>query len=87
VQIKRDQLLIPAAIKAAQKYVQEGKEWVVDIDISKFFDHVNHDILMAKIGAVIRDKPRLIACLRSRWHQRLAEMSSPCRQPQAATPA
>ena len=43
------------AIKAAQKYVQEGKEWVVDIDISKFFDHVNHDILMAKIGAVIRD--------------------------------
>jgi len=44
------------AIKAAQKYVQEGKEWVVDIDISKFFDHVNHDILMAKIGAVIRDK-------------------------------
>lgn len=44
------------ALKAAQRYVQEGKQWVVDIDISKFFDHVNHDILMAKLGAVIRDK-------------------------------
>ena len=44
------------ALKAAQQYVQEGKQWVVDIDISKFFDHVNHDILMAKLGAVIRDK-------------------------------
>jgi RNA-directed DNA polymerase len=44
------------ALKAAQQYVQEGKQWVVDIDISKFFDHVNHDILMVKLGTVIRDK-------------------------------
>jgi group II intron reverse transcriptase/maturase len=36
--------------------VQGGKEWVVDIDISKFFDHVNHDILMGRIAEVIRDK-------------------------------
>ena len=44
------------AMRAAQEYVQGGREWVVDIDIAKFFDHVNHDILMERIGAVIRDK-------------------------------
>ena len=44
------------AVRAAQKYAQEGKNWVVDIDITKFFDHVNHDILMGRIGSVIRDK-------------------------------
>jgi hypothetical protein len=44
------------AVVAAQRYAQEGKDWVVDIDIAKFFDHVNHDILMGRIGAVIRDK-------------------------------
>ena len=44
------------AIRAAQKYAQEGKEWVVDLDVTKFFDHVNHDILIGKIGKVIRDK-------------------------------
>jgi RNA-directed DNA polymerase len=32
------------AVRAAQKYAQEGKDFVVDIDITKFFDHVNHDI-------------------------------------------
>jgi RNA-directed DNA polymerase len=44
------------AMQAAQKYAQEGKDWVVDIDITKFFDHVNHDILMGRIGTGIRDK-------------------------------
>lgn len=44
------------AMRAAQKYGQEGKEWVVVIDITKFFDHVNHDILMGRIARVIRDK-------------------------------
>jgi group II intron reverse transcriptase/maturase len=44
------------AVRAAQGYVREGKDWVVDIDIAKFFDHVNHDILMGRIGKVIRDK-------------------------------
>jgi RNA-directed DNA polymerase len=44
------------AMRAAQKYAQEGKDWVVDLDITKFFDHVNHDILMGRIGSVIRDK-------------------------------
>jgi RNA-directed DNA polymerase len=44
------------AVRAAQRYVQQGKNWVVDMDITKFFDHVNHDILMNRIGKVIRDK-------------------------------
>jgi RNA-directed DNA polymerase len=44
------------AVRAAQQYVQGGKEWVVDMDITKFFDHVNHDILMERIARVIRDK-------------------------------
>lgn len=44
------------AVRAAQGYTQEAKDWVVDLDISKFFDHVNWDILMGKIGEKIRDK-------------------------------
>jgi group II intron reverse transcriptase/maturase len=44
------------AIRAAQEFARQGKGWVVDFDISKFFDHVNHDILMARIGTTIRDK-------------------------------
>jgi retron-type reverse transcriptase len=44
------------AVAAAQGHAREGRDWVVDIDIAKFFDHVNHDILMGRIGQVIRDK-------------------------------
>jgi group II intron reverse transcriptase/maturase len=44
------------AVRAAQRYVQSGKSWVVDMDITKFFDHVNHDILMNRIGQSVRDK-------------------------------
>lgn len=44
------------AVKKARDYVREGKDWVVDMDITKFFDRVNHDILMNRIGQTIRDK-------------------------------
>ena len=44
------------AMRAAQGYAQQGKDWVVDMDITKFFDQVNHDILMGRIGKTIRDK-------------------------------
>jgi len=44
------------AVRAAQNYIQAGKDWVVDMDITKFFDRVNHDILMQRIGQRIRDK-------------------------------
>ena len=44
------------AMRAAQRHAKAGRIWVVDIDISRFFDHVNHDILMGRIGKTIRDK-------------------------------
>lgn len=44
------------AVKAAQDFAMKGRDWVVDIDISEFFNHVNHDILMHRIGERIRDK-------------------------------
>ena len=44
------------AVREAQAYMRSGKDWVVDMDITKFFDHVNHDILMTRIGQTIRDK-------------------------------
>src|SRR6266700_2078804 len=44
------------AVRAAQRYAERGQDWVVDLDITKFFDHVNWDILMGKLGQVIRDK-------------------------------
>ena len=44
------------AVRASQTFVQGGQSWVVDMDITKFFDHVNHDILMHRIGQTIRDK-------------------------------
>jgi group II intron reverse transcriptase/maturase len=44
------------AVKAARGYVLEGKDWVVDLDISAFFDEVNHDILMERVSRKVRDK-------------------------------
>jgi len=43
------------ALKAAQRYVAEGRRVVVDIDLEKFFDRVNHDLLMAKLSQKIDD--------------------------------
>jgi group II intron reverse transcriptase/maturase len=44
------------AVAAAKRYAEQGRDWVVDLDIAKFFDHVNHDLLMGRIAQVIRDK-------------------------------
>ena len=51
------------AVKQAQSYVASGKRWVVDLDIEKFFDRVNHDILMSLIARKIKDK-RLLLLIR-----------------------
>ena len=40
----------------AQRYVQEGYEVVVDVDLEKFFDRVNHDILMGRLSRRVSDK-------------------------------
>ena len=44
------------ALKQAKRHVEDGHTWVVDIDLEKFFDRVNHDILMSKLAARIEDK-------------------------------
>lgn len=44
------------AVRAAQKIISTGKEYVVDIDLSKFFDRVNHDRLLSRLGEYITDK-------------------------------
>lgn len=51
------------AIKQAQTYVQAGRRVVVDIDLEKFFDRVNHDILMSHLAKRIKDK-RLLKIIR-----------------------
>ena len=44
------------AVLKAREYVAEGKRWVVDLDIEKFFDRVNHDVLMARVARKVKDK-------------------------------
>jgi RNA-directed DNA polymerase len=44
------------AVKAARVHVEAGYKWVVDIDMERFFDTVNHDRLMARMKAVVKDK-------------------------------
>ena len=44
------------AIKAAKGYISSGRTWVVDLDLSKFFDRVNHDILMSRVARKVQDK-------------------------------
>ena len=47
------------AIKTAQKHVQSGHRWVVDMDLEKFFDRVNHDVLMARVARRVKDQRML----------------------------
>ena len=44
------------AIREACRHVQSGKRWVVDVDVEKFFDRVNHDVLMGRLAKRIEDK-------------------------------
>lgn len=44
------------AVSRAQAYIREGKRWVVDIDLEKFFDRVNHDVLMGRVERRVSDK-------------------------------
>lgn len=44
------------ALRAAKHYVQEGRTWVVDMDLEKFFDRVNHDILMSRVARHVDDE-------------------------------
>lgn len=44
------------AIMAAREHIKQGNNWVVDIDLEKFFDRVNHDKLMSLVARKVRDK-------------------------------
>ena len=43
------------AVQGAQGYIREGRRWVVDLDLAKFFDRVNHDILMSRVARKVKD--------------------------------
>jgi group II intron reverse transcriptase/maturase len=52
------------AVQQAQEYIREGYDWVVDIDLEKFFDRVTHDMLMARVARLMKDK-RVLKLIRA----------------------
>jgi len=52
------------AVKAGRDHVEAGHRWIVDLDIEKFFDRVNHDVLMSRVAGRIEDK-RLLKLIRA----------------------
>lgn len=52
------------AVARAQAYLEEGYTWVVDMDLEKFFDRVNHDVLMSRVARRVEDK-RLLKLIRA----------------------
>jgi len=55
------------AVLAARSHVRSGRRWVVDMDLEKFFDRVNHDVLMSRIARNVKDKR--VLCLIRRYLQ------------------
>lgn len=52
------------ALKQAKVYIREGRRWVVDMDLEKFFDKVNHDVLMERVRRKVSDT-RVLTLIRS----------------------
>jgi RNA-directed DNA polymerase len=52
------------AVQQARSYIEEGRRWVVDADLEKFFDRVNHDILMSRVAREVKDQ-RILKLIRS----------------------
>ena len=51
------------AVQKAQSHLGEGRRWVVDLDLEKFFDRVNHDILMSRVARRVKDE-RILKLIR-----------------------
>jgi RNA-directed DNA polymerase len=51
------------AVREAQRYIQAGRRWVVDVDLEKFFDRVNHDVLMGRLARRLGDT-RMLGLIR-----------------------
>jgi len=52
------------AVLKAKEHIEQGYKWVVDIDIEKFFDRVNHDMLMARVARKVKDR-RILKLIRA----------------------
>jgi len=52
------------AVCQARDYIESGRRWVVDLDLEKFFDRVNHDLLMSRVARRIKDK-RVLKLIRA----------------------
>ncbi|MEW6444285.1 MAG: group II intron reverse transcriptase/maturase [bacterium] len=50
------------ALRQVTRFLREGRRIAVDLDLAKFFDHVNHDLLLSRLGRKVRDK-RLLALI------------------------
>src|SRR5690554_7930833 len=51
------------AVKVMQQHINEGHRWVVDLDLARFFDRVNHDVLMSLLARRITDR-RILTLIR-----------------------
>ena len=72
------------AVELAQRHIQRGRHWVVDIDLEKFFDKVNHDILMYKLSREVKDK-RILRIIR-RYLEAGVMLNGVCARMEAGTP-
>ena len=72
------------ALLKAKEYMAAGKRWVVDMDLEKFFDEVNHDILMSRIARKVKDK-RVLRLIR-RYLQSGIMTGGLVSQPEKGTP-
>jgi group II intron reverse transcriptase/maturase len=48
------------AVQRARGYIATGYRWVVDVDLEQFFDRVNHDVLMARVARLVKDRRVLV---------------------------
>jgi RNA-directed DNA polymerase len=66
------------ALRQSRRYVAQGKRWVVDMDLEKFFDRVNHDLLMSKLALKVGDA-RVLKLIR--WYLEAGMMADGLVQP------
>lgn len=72
------------AIQQAKEYLTKGNRWVVDLDLSKYFDRVNHDLLMGRLAKRISDR-RLLRLIRA-WLEAGMMSDGVVQRRQAGTP-